>query len=113
MFGLTKQELPVVVVRDADAITAAVRAALDRAAPEDRPGLELALEIVEDASAATYEELRAHWVRQRLDAAGVQGPADSVSAIKALREAAPGLSLKAAVDLAKAARAAESPRGGA
>ncbi|ATW50118.1 hypothetical protein [Streptomyces peucetius] len=113
MFGLAKQEQSVIVVRDADGIVAAVRAALDRAAPEERPGLERALEIVEDASATTYEDLQARWVRQRLDAAGVTGTADSVPAIKALREAAPGLSLKSAVDLAKTTRSAESLRRGA
>jgi hypothetical protein len=113
MFGIGKQERSVLVVRDADGIEAAVRDALDRATPEERPGLERALEIVAEASAATYEELQAQWVRQRLDAAGVQGPADSIPAIKALREAAPGLSLKSAVDLAKTTRSAESARRGA
>jgi ribosomal protein L7/L12 len=43
----------------------------------------------------------------------VRGPADSVTAIKALREAAPGLSLKSAVDLAKTAQATEPTRRGA
>ncbi|WP_307713893.1 hypothetical protein [Streptomyces sp. V4I23] len=113
MFGLTKQEQSVIVLRDADSIVAAVRAALDRATPEERPGLQRALEIVEDASASTHEDLEARWVRQRLDAAGVTGPADSIPAIKALREAAPGLSLKSAVDLAKTTRSAESARRGA
>ncbi|WP_308307566.1 hypothetical protein [Streptomyces sp. ISL-10] len=113
MSGLTKQEQSVIVLRDADSIVAAVRAALDGAAPEERPGLERALEIVEDASATTYEDQQARWVRQRLDAAGVTGPADSIPAIKALREAAPGLSLKSAVDLAKTTRSAESARRGA
>ncbi|MGW7357276.1 hypothetical protein ACWGI0_11765 [Streptomyces sp. NPDC054802] len=110
MFNIGKQEQSVIVVRDADGIEAAVRAALDGATPEERPGLARALEIVAEASAATYEEMQAQWVRQRLDAAGVRGPADSVPAIKALREAAPGLSLKSAVDLAKTAQATESTR---
>ncbi|MEW2635720.1 hypothetical protein AB0903_29805 [Streptomyces sp. NPDC048389] len=113
MFGFGKQEQSVIVLRDADGIEAAVRAALDRATPEERPGLERALEIVGDASAAAYEDLQAQWVRQRLDAAGVTGPADSIPAIKALREAAPGLSLRSAVDLARTTKTAESARRGA
>ncbi|MBX9397046.1 hypothetical protein K4749_26490 [Streptomyces sp. TRM72054] len=44
-------------------------------------------------------------VRERLDAVGYEGPADSVQAIKHLREAAPGLSLLSAVQLAKSAAA--------
>jgi hypothetical protein len=103
MLGLTKKELSVVVLRDADGVKAALQAALAQAAPEERPGLERALAVVAEASAATDEELRARWVRQRMEAAGVRGPADSVEAIKALREAAPGLSLLSAVQLAKSA----------
>lgn len=107
MLGLTKKELSVIVLRDADGIEAAVHAALEHAAPEERPGLERALAVVAEASAATDEQLRARWVEQRMEAAGVRGPADSVEAIKALREAAPGLTLLSAVQLA---RSAESVR---
>lgn len=103
MPGFRKQETTLIVLRDADEIEAAVRAELEHAGAEERPGLERALAIITDAAAVTDAELRARWVRQRLDAAGVPGPAGSVTAIKALRESAPGLSLLSAVQPAKAA----------
>ncbi|MFF3321459.1 hypothetical protein [Streptomyces sp. NPDC002889] len=103
-----KQELSVIVLRDADGIADAVRAALDNASADERPGLERAAAIIAAAAAASDDELRARWVRRRLDAAGVDGPADSVAAVKALREAERSLSLKSAVTLARAAQAAES-----
>ncbi|GEC07933.1 hypothetical protein SSP24_55880 [Streptomyces spinoverrucosus] len=87
MFGKSKHpEVNVLFVRDADLATEALRRALADASPEERPGLELALAL-------------------RLDAVGYGGPADSVQAIKHLREAAPGLSLGSAVQLAKSAAA--------
>jgi hypothetical protein len=57
--------------------------------------------LVAEAAAATDAELRGRWVRGHLAAAGVEGPADSITAIKALRKAEPRLSLLAAVVLAK------------
>ncbi|MFF4231368.1 hypothetical protein [Streptomyces sp. NPDC001820] len=109
-FGSGKQELSVLVLRDADGIADAVRAALATATPEERPGLERAAALVAEAAAATDAELRGRWVRGHLAAAGVDGPADSITAIKALRKAEPRLSLVAAVGLAKDA---ESTRPGA
>ncbi|MFJ4472376.1 hypothetical protein ACIP2X_33485 [Streptomyces sp. NPDC089424] len=47
----------------------------------------------ERAAAATDTDVRARRVRERLTAVGYEGPADSIAAIKHLREAAPGLSL--------------------
>jgi hypothetical protein len=105
MFGLGKQELNVLVLRDADGIADAVRVALDTATPEDRPGLERAAALITEAAAASDAELRGRWVRDRLEAAGIEGPADSVHAIKALRQAEPALSLLSAVNLAKDAEA--------
>jgi hypothetical protein len=99
-FGSGKQELSVLVLRDADGIADAVRAALVTATPEERPGLERAAALIAEA-AATDAELRGRWVRGHLAAAGVEGPADSITAIKALRKAEPRLSLLAAVGLAK------------
>ncbi|HZX38405.1 MAG TPA: hypothetical protein VFF37_08770 [Streptomyces sp.] len=104
-FGSGKQELSVLVLRDADGIADAVRAALTTATPEERPGLERAAALVAEAAAATDAELRGRWVREHLAAAGVEGPADSVTAIKALRKAEPRLSLLGAVGLAKDAEA--------
>ncbi|MFC4470504.1 hypothetical protein ACFPH6_39445 [Streptomyces xiangluensis] len=109
MFGHSKQpDLHVLVLRDADVIAAQVRWALEEASPEERPGLERAAAIVEEAAAASDAELRSRWVRERAAAAGIEGSYDSVHVIKALREAAPGLTLVQAVQLAKEAEAARS-----
>lgn len=106
MFGKTKHpEVNVLFVRDADIATEALRRALAEARPEERPGLERAAALVEQVAAASDADVRARWVRERLDAVGYEGPADSVQAIKHLREAAPGLSLLSAVQLAKSAAA--------
>ncbi|TLS44499.1 hypothetical protein FE633_19500 [Streptomyces montanus] len=106
MFGRSQQpDLNVLVLRDADVIAARVRWALDEASPEERPGLERAAALVEQAAAAEDADLFARWVHERLAAAGYEGAPDSVQAIKVLREAAPGLSLKSAVQLAKHAAA--------
>ncbi|WP_328397341.1 hypothetical protein OHS70_14160 [Streptomyces sp. NBC_00390] len=103
-----KQELPVIVLRDADGIADAVRAALENAPEDERPGLERAAAIIAEAATASDDDLRARWVRRHLTAAGVDGPADSVAAIKALRAAEPGLTLGWAVRLALAAKSAET-----
>lgn len=104
MFGRGKHPgTEILFVRDADVAVAALRRALAEAVPEDRPGLERAVALAEQAAAATDADVRARWVRERLDAVGYEGPADSIPAIKHLREAAPGLSLLSAVELAKAA----------
>ena len=98
MFGrLAPPELNVLVLRDTDVVAHGIRQALAEATPEERPGLERA--------AAPDAELHARWVRERLAAAGHEGPVDSVRAVKALREAAPGLSLRQAVKLTKDAAA--------
>ncbi|MEU1277775.1 hypothetical protein [Streptomyces sp. NPDC005805] len=112
MFGQRKREVHTIVVRDGDVITSALRDALEQASPEERPGLERALAVVADA-ALTEEETQARWVRTRLDAAAVKGPADSVPAIKALRESTPGLSLLVAVELARTTKSVEDGRCGA
>lgn len=106
MFGRSKPlELNVVVLRDTEVIAHRVREALADATPEERPGLERAAALVEQAAAASDAELRTRWVHERLAAAGHEGPADSVQAIKTLRESAPGLSLLSAVKLVKEATA--------
>ncbi|MEV3860275.1 hypothetical protein AB0J38_38975 [Streptomyces sp. NPDC050095] len=96
-----KRELNVLVLRDADRIAAAVHAALQDASDAERPGLERAAALVAEAADASDAEVRGRWVRDRLDDAGHEGPADSVQAIRALRAAEPSLSLYAAVRLAK------------
>ncbi|MET9161268.1 hypothetical protein OH540_08215 [Streptomyces sp. BPPL-273] len=106
MFGRGKTpELNVLVLRDADVVAHGIRQALATATPEERPGLEAAVAVAERAAAASDAELRARWVRERLAEAGHEGPVDSVGAVKTLREAAPGLSLLAAVQLTKDAAA--------
>lgn len=90
-----------VVLRDADVITAALRQALADASPTERVGLERAVAIAESTAAARGSEVRARWVRSRLAAVGFTGDVASVAAVKALRQAEPGLSLVAAVQLQK------------
>ncbi|WP_372350394.1 hypothetical protein [Streptomyces sp. KL116D] len=101
--GLNKKRDVVLVLRDADVVAAALREALLDASPEERPGLELAASLVESTAAVTDPQLRARWVRARLAAVGFTGDVASVAAVKALRQAEPGLSLLAAVELQKAA----------
>ncbi len=102
------QPLAVLVLRDAPDVVAGLRRALESATDAERPGLERALALAEDSAARPDAELRGRWVRQRLAAAGHEGPADSVAAVKILRAAEPGLTLLQAVTYAKEAEAAEA-----
>ena len=97
--GLSKKHNVVLVIRDADVVTAALQQALAEAAPVERPGLERAAALVASTAAATENQLRARWVRTRLEAVGFTGDVASVAAVKALRQAEPKLSLLAAVQL--------------
>lgn len=108
MIGNRKQDLAVIVVRDADAIGAALRQALETAAAEERPGLERALAVVADAAGAPDAEVRGRWAGGRIRAGGHQGPLDSIAAVKALRRAEPGLGLLQAVQLSREAAATET-----
>lgn|SRR5690242_20619171 len=99
--GLNKKHNFVLVVRDADVVGAALRQALDEAPPEERPGLERAMALVESTATAAETVLRARWVRSRLAAVGFTGDISSVAAVRALRKAEPKLSLLAAVELQK------------
>ncbi|MEE1771495.1 hypothetical protein PUR34_25935 [Streptomyces sp. JV185] len=108
MIGNGKQDTPVVVVRDAEAIGAALRQALETAGTEERPGLERALAVVADAAGAPDSEVRGRWARRRIRASGHQGPLDAVAAVKALRRAEPGLGLRQAVQLSREAAATEA-----
>ncbi|MCF3171228.1 MULTISPECIES: hypothetical protein [Streptomyces] len=102
------QPLAVLVVRDAPDVVADLRRALETAGEAERPGLERALALAERSAARPDAELRCRWVRQRLDSSGYTGPADSVEAIKNLRQAEPGLSLLQAATYAKETAAAEA-----
>ncbi|MEU0126755.1 MULTISPECIES: hypothetical protein [unclassified Streptomyces] len=99
--GSNKKHNFVLVVRDSDTVTVALRQALAEASPAERPGLERAVALVESTAAATETQLRARWVRSRLAAVGFTGDIASVAAVKALRRAEPKLSLLAAVQLRK------------
>ncbi|MCX4764154.1 hypothetical protein OG562_24975 [Streptomyces sp. NBC_01275] len=101
--GLNKKNNFVLLVRDSDVVAAALRQALAEATPEERPGLERAAALVDSTSAAHEKQLQARWVHSRLTAVGFTGDVDSVSAVKALRQAEPRLSLLAAVQLQKEA----------
>lgn len=105
VIGNGKQDLAVVVVRDAEAIAEALRQALETAGAEERPGLERALAVVADAGGVPDAELRGRWAGRRIRAGGHQGPLDAVAAVKALRKAEPGLSLRQAVQLSREAAA--------
>ncbi|WP_030348499.1 hypothetical protein [Streptomyces sp. NRRL S-1022] len=106
MKGLTgfgrKQDL-VLVIRDSDVVAAALREALAGASQEERAGLERAVAVVGATAGASEGRLRADWVRGRLADVGFGGDIESVAAVKALRQAEPGLSLLAAVQLQKEA----------
>ena len=101
--GLSKKNAFVLTVRDSDVVAAALRQALAGASPEERPGLERAVALVESTADANEGRLRARWVRSRLDAVGFTGDPTSVAAVRALRQAEPRLSLLAAVNLQKEA----------
>ncbi|MFF7336192.1 hypothetical protein ACFZAT_02520 [Streptomyces sp. NPDC008163] len=103
MIGNGKKDLAVIVVRDADAVAAALREELARAADVDRPGLERALALVEARTGVPDAELRGRWAARRITAGGYDGPLDAVAAVKALRQAEPGLSLRQAVQLSREA----------
>lgn len=105
--GLDKKHTFVLVVRDADVVTAALREALADASPEERPGLERAVALVGATAAASETRLRADWVRSRLAGVGFTGDVSSVAALRALRRAEKRLSLLAAVELQKDAAAGQ------
>lgn len=101
MWGSRTPEKQVLVLRDSDRLANLLRQAAQTAPEAERPGLERAAALVEESRAVSEDELAQRWVAQRLAAVGYEGPQDSVAAIKALRQAEPGLSLKDAVRLAR------------
>ncbi|MFE0172713.1 hypothetical protein ACFWZ2_10390 [Streptomyces sp. NPDC059002] len=109
VFG-TKRELMVITLRDTEAVADELREALATADERERPGLERAAALLARTAAVPDAEVRGRWVLRHLAAAGHTGPADSVHAVKALRQAEPGLSLATAVRLTKEAAALQSPQ---
>ncbi|MEU1518494.1 hypothetical protein ABZ490_41205 [Streptomyces sp. NPDC005811] len=100
---LSEKQDVVLTIRDADVMAAALREALARATPEERPGLERAAALIAVTATDSDSRLRARWVHDRLSATGFTGDVGSVAAVKALRRAEPRLSLVAAVELQRAA----------
>ncbi|MFJ3308516.1 hypothetical protein ACIPSA_36840 [Streptomyces sp. NPDC086549] len=100
----TKKETHFVVLNDLDKARAALQEALGKAERDEAPGLRRALEIVDGIGAGGDPRVR--WAREVLAGQGIDPRAREVHAVKALREALPGLSLVAAVDLVRQCQAA-------
>ncbi|MER5770637.1 hypothetical protein [Streptomyces sp. NPDC001985] len=96
-----KSKPPVVLLHDVEAVHADLVTALEAAGPSSRPGLQEALRIVGHHRSLTDEERTAEWVRRTLRDADADPARDHVHAVKALREAVPGLGLIAANDLVR------------
>jgi NADH dehydrogenase FAD-containing subunit len=84
-----------------EVLRAALRAALDTADEEERPGLRRAVDIVEGFVAGAGPA-GVEWARKVLELAGIDPRTAEVRAVKELRTARPGLGLKEAVALVKA-----------
>ncbi|MCA6094479.1 hypothetical protein LE181_20195 [Streptomyces sp. SCA3-4] len=115
MFGTGRKHADhgLIVLRDSQAVADAIREALAGASAEERPGLVRAAELVALHAARPEREVRAEWTRGVLAASGFDPRTQELHAIRALRKAEPGLSLKAAVLLVREAAegSAEGPVG--
>ncbi|MFD3438961.1 hypothetical protein ACFWU3_15810 [Streptomyces sp. NPDC058685] len=100
--------LALLVLRDSERLTATIREALASAPPEERAGLERALELAGQVPHVTEADLRTAWVRRQLASAGFTGPLGSVESVRALRGTEPRLGLAQAVELLKEAAAEDS-----
>ncbi|WP_336605623.1 hypothetical protein [Streptomyces sp. BA2] len=96
----SKNEPPIVVLHDLEDVRSEINAALETASDNRRPGLQAALDILNRHATATDDQRIRQWVRRTLSEAGVE-PDEHVRAVKALRDAVPGLGLIAANDLVK------------
>ncbi|MFD0279041.1 hypothetical protein ACFVHB_34750 [Kitasatospora sp. NPDC127111] len=96
----SSKEAHFIVLHDLDEAREALERELAQAEPALAPGLRRAREILA-ATARGGDEPKYRWARQALDAAGVDPRAEELKAIRALRQALPGLGLAAAVDLVK------------
>jgi hypothetical protein len=101
----SKKETHFVVLNDLDEARAAIQRALNDAIGSDTAaGLRRALEIVDGIGDG--RDPRVRWAAQVLAEAELDAGEQEIKAVKALREALPGLSLAAAVDLLKQTQAA-------
>ncbi|MEV4000494.1 hypothetical protein ACFYPK_32920 [Streptomyces halstedii] len=98
MFG-GKQ--PLAMLRDAHVIGGVIRQAMVDASPEEIPGLERAAQLIGEQQSVADSEVRDRWVHQVLSQAGVPSDAKHPEAVKAVREAAPGLGLVHASQIVK------------
>ncbi|MEV0702624.1 hypothetical protein AB0I53_32530 [Saccharopolyspora sp. NPDC050389] len=97
MFG--KREAHLVVLNDLDEAWEAVRRAVHDASPEELPGLQRALKILDEAGDGEPQEIR--WTRQVLTRAGIDPRTHEVAAVREVRKQLPGLSLASAVGLVR------------
>ncbi|MFJ5557817.1 hypothetical protein ACIQCD_10415 [Streptomyces sp. NPDC093250] len=103
MFG--SKETHLVALSDLDEAREAVRQALADASDADAPGLRVALGILDGFTAS---DPRVRWVGKVLGEQGINPRTHEVAAIKALRDALPGLSLVAATALAREAKQSQA-----
>ncbi|WP_369204505.1 hypothetical protein [Streptomyces sp. PU-14G] len=99
-----KNASPIVVLHDVESVRTEIAAALRTADPQHRAGLEEALRLVDRYAEVTDEERTREWVRRVVEDAGVDLDSHHVRAVKALREAVPGLGLVDANNLVNSAR---------
>jgi hypothetical protein len=97
-----RRQAPILLVDQLTPIRTDLLRALETADERERPGLEAALQLVNEYSPA---ELRRRWVLGILDEASVDPRTHAVKAVKALRDAVPSLSLIDANALVKEAAA--------
>ncbi|MFD8738252.1 hypothetical protein ACFV06_25530 [Streptomyces sp. NPDC059618] len=104
MFG--KKEVHLIALSDLDDARDAVRRAQADAPAEEAAGLRRAARIL-DELAERGGEPRVRWARGVLERDGVDPVTHEVAAVRALRQELPGLSLVAAVELAREAKPAQ------
>ncbi|MGW0968111.1 hypothetical protein [Streptomyces sp. NPDC002516] len=99
----SKKEVHLIALSDLDDAREAVRQALSDAPAEEAAGLRRAAGIL-DELAERGGEPRVRWARRILERDGVDPVTHEVAAVRALRQELPGLSLVAAVELAREAK---------
>lgn len=102
----SKQEAHLIALSDLDDARDAVRGALSDAPADEAPGLRRAARIL-DELAERGGEPRVRWARGILERDGVDPVTHEVAAIRALRQELPGLSLLAAMKLARETKLAQ------
>jgi ribosomal protein L7/L12 len=101
--SLGKKEAHLVALSDLDEAREAVRQALAGASAAEEPGLRAALGILDGFAGS---DPRVRWVAQVLGQQGIDPRTHEVAAIKALRDALPGLGLASAAELVREAKQA-------